>query len=158
MNTNPNLNHTILTRTAIAKSNRASSICCIASVLFFIFILAVPGFSQAADTTAASAAQDSTVAAPNEVVITETVAVAPAPVPNKGDVAWMLICTALVLMMCVPALALFYGGLVRTKNILSMLMQVFVLSLLSRYSGASTAIVLPLPKGMPFSEDLPDCF
>jgi Amt family ammonium transporter len=51
---------------------------------------------------------------------------APAPTPNKGDVAWMLTSTALVLMMSVPALALFYGGLVRAKNMLSVLMQVFV--------------------------------
>src|SRR6201995_1329640 len=47
------------------------------------------------------------------------------PVPNKGDTAWMLTSTALVLLMSVPALALFYGGLVRTKNMLSVLMQVF---------------------------------
>jgi Amt family ammonium transporter len=53
-------------------------------------------------------------------------AAAPAPTPNKGDVAWMLTSTALVLMMSVPALALFYGGMVRSKNMLSMLMQVFV--------------------------------
>jgi Amt family ammonium transporter len=53
-------------------------------------------------------------------------AAAPAPTPNKGDVAWMLVCTALVIMMSVPALALFYGGMVRSKNALSMLMQVFV--------------------------------
>ena len=50
----------------------------------------------------------------------------PAPTPNKGDVAWMLTSTALVLMMSVPALALFYGGMVRSKNVLSVLMQVFV--------------------------------
>src|SRR2546421_2389089 len=50
----------------------------------------------------------------------------PAPTPNKGDVAWMLTSTALVLMVSVPALALFYGGMVRSKNVLSMLMQVFV--------------------------------
>jgi Amt family ammonium transporter len=50
----------------------------------------------------------------------------PAPTPNKGDVAWMLTSTALVLMMSIPALALFYGGLVRSKNMLSVLMQVFV--------------------------------
>src|SRR6202165_4875239 len=49
-----------------------------------------------------------------------------APVPNKGDAAWMLTATALVLLMSVPALGLFYGGLVRTKNMLSVLMQVFV--------------------------------
>ena len=48
------------------------------------------------------------------------------PVPNKGDTAWMLTSTAFVLLMAVPALGLFYGGLVRTKNMLSVLMQTFV--------------------------------
>ena len=54
---------------------------------------------------------------------------APAPVamPNKGDTAWMLISTALVLMMSIPGLALFYGGLVRSKNMLSVLTQVFMI-------------------------------
>ncbi|MEQ1576645.1 MAG: ammonium transporter, partial [Hyphomicrobium sp.] len=47
------------------------------------------------------------------------------PVPNKGDTAFMMICSVLVLLMTVPGLALFYGGLVRTKNMLSMCMQVF---------------------------------
>jgi Amt family ammonium transporter len=51
----------------------------------------------------------------------------PAPVPNKGDTAWMLVSTALVLMMSVPGLALFYGGLVRSKNMLSVLSQVFMI-------------------------------
>src|SRR5262249_19041770 len=49
-----------------------------------------------------------------------------APAPNKGDVAWMLVSTAFVLMMSVPGLALFYGGMVRSKNALSVLMQGFV--------------------------------
>ncbi len=49
------------------------------------------------------------------------------PVANKGDTAWMLIASALVLMMSVPGLALFYGGLVRTKNMLSVLSQVFMI-------------------------------
>ncbi|HEY8102146.1 MAG TPA: ammonium transporter [Burkholderiaceae bacterium] len=51
---------------------------------------------------------------------------AAAPTPNKGDTAWMMISTALVILMTIPGLALFYGGLVRTKNMLSVLMQVFV--------------------------------
>jgi Amt family ammonium transporter len=51
---------------------------------------------------------------------------AAAPLPDKGDTAWMLTATALVLLMSVPGLALFYGGLVRTKNMLSVLVQVFV--------------------------------
>ena len=52
-------------------------------------------------------------------------AAAPALVPNKGDTAWMLVSSALVLMMSIPGLALFYGGLVRTKNMASVLTQVF---------------------------------
>ena len=48
------------------------------------------------------------------------------PVPNKGDTGWMMLSTLLVLMMAVPGLALFYGGLVRSKNMLSVLMQVMV--------------------------------
>jgi len=51
----------------------------------------------------------------------------PAPVPNKGDTAWLLVSSALVLMMSIPGLALFYGGLVRTKNMLSVLTQVFAI-------------------------------
>jgi ammonium transporter, Amt family len=51
---------------------------------------------------------------------------ADAPVPDKGDNAWMLVSTLLVILMTVPGLALFYGGLVRTKNMLSVLMQVMV--------------------------------
>ena len=54
-------------------------------------------------------------------------AAAAAPVPNKGDTAWMLVSSALVLMMSVPGLALFYGGLVRTKNMASVLTQVFAI-------------------------------
>ncbi len=49
------------------------------------------------------------------------------PVPNKGDTAWMLISTILVTLMVIPGLALFYGGLVRQKNMLSVLMQVFMI-------------------------------
>jgi Amt family ammonium transporter len=73
--------------------------------------LAVAGFADTALAQTAAAAP----AAP------------PAPVPNKGDTAWMLVSSALVLMMSIPGLALFYGGLVRTKNMLSVLTQVFAI-------------------------------
>jgi Amt family ammonium transporter len=53
---------------------------------------------------------------------------AKAPAPNKGDTAWMLTSSALVLMMTIPGLALFYAGLVRVKNVVSMLMQVFAIT------------------------------
>ncbi|MBS0544274.1 MAG: ammonium transporter [Proteobacteria bacterium] len=66
------------------------------------------------------------VAAPAAQAAAAAVAVA-APVVNKGDTAWMLVCTALVALMSIPGLALFYGGLVRAKNMLSVLMQVFVI-------------------------------
>jgi Amt family ammonium transporter len=49
------------------------------------------------------------------------------PVPNKGDTAWMTVATVLVILMTIPGLALFYGGLVRSKNMLSVLMQVMVI-------------------------------
>jgi len=52
---------------------------------------------------------------------------APAAVPNKGDTAWIMICTALVVLMTLPGLGLFYGGLVRSKNMLSVLMQCMVI-------------------------------
>jgi Amt family ammonium transporter len=81
---------------------------------------------MAQDKPAAPAAGAPAAAAPAAPAAAPSATPAPAPTPNKGDVAWMLTSTALVLMMSVPALALFYGGLVRSKNMLSMLMQVFV--------------------------------
>jgi Amt family ammonium transporter len=53
-------------------------------------------------------------------------AIAAAPVPNKGDTAWMMVATILVVLMVIPGLALFYGGLVRSKNMLSVLLQTFM--------------------------------
>ncbi|MGG7519384.1 ammonium transporter [Allorhizobium undicola] len=55
-------------------------------------------------------------------------AAAAAPVPNKGDTTWMLVSSAFVLLMTVPGLALFYGGLVRSKNMLSVCMQVMMIA------------------------------
>lgn len=61
---------------------------------------------------------------------TATVAAAAAPVMDKGDVSWMMTSTALVLFMTIPGLALFYGGLVRSKNMLSILMQTTMIACL----------------------------
>jgi Amt family ammonium transporter len=62
----------------------------------------------------------------------ETAAVSPAAAINSGDTAWVLMSTALVLLMTIPGLAFFYGGLVRRKNVLSILMQCFfIMCLLS---------------------------
>jgi ammonium transporter, Amt family len=92
--------------------------------------LAVLGFSGAVFAQAASApeaaASMAAAAAPAASAAAEAASAAPAPVANKGDVAWMIVATLLVIMMTVPGLALFYGGLVRSKNMLSVLMQVMV--------------------------------
>ncbi|MEQ1513524.1 MAG: ammonium transporter [Lysobacteraceae bacterium] len=61
-----------------------------------------------------------------EPAATEEPAAAPAQVADKGDTAWILVCSALVIFMTLPGLALFYGGLVRSKNVLSILMQCLV--------------------------------
>ena len=92
------------------------------TVLALTGALAFPGMAahaqdKPAEKPAATAQAQVPAAAP---------AAAAAPAPNKGDVAWMLVCTVLVIMMSIPALALFYGGMVRAKNMLSVLMQVFV--------------------------------
>ena len=61
------------------------------------------------------------------VASAEEVAAAITPTVNKGDTAWMIVATVLVILMVIPGLALFYGGMVRAKNMLSVLMQVFII-------------------------------
>ena len=91
---------------------------------------AAPAETKAAGTAASAAmpaASMPTVAAPATAVAPAAAASAPAaPVPNKGDTSWMMVSTILVILMTVPGLALFYGGLVRSKNMLSVLMQIMV--------------------------------
>jgi ammonium transporter, Amt family len=77
-------------------------------------------------------------------------AAAPAPVPNKGDTAWMTISTVLVLLMTIPGLALFYGGLVRSKNMLSVLMQVFVVTALILVLWVIYGYTVAFTAGNPF--------
>src|SRR5438045_4299082 len=101
-----------------SEENVMKKLCAFLAV---VLSLAFAGVTLAQDKPAA--APDKPAAAAPEAKKAEA---KPAPTPNKGDVAWMLTSTALVLMMSVPALALFYGGMVRSKNTLSMLMQVFV--------------------------------
>ena len=104
-------------------------------------LLAAPAFAAPVADAAAAAAE----AAP--AAFTPT-----AEMVNKGDVAWMMVSTALVLMMSVPALALFYGGLVRAKNMLSVLMQVLTIVCVAAlvwfgwgYSMAFTSTGTPFP-------------
>jgi Amt family ammonium transporter len=76
---------------------------------------------------AVSVALAQTPAAPAAPATTASAAPAPASKIDKGDTAWMLTSTALVLMMTAPGLALFYGGMVRQKNALGTLMQSFII-------------------------------
>jgi len=87
-----------------------------------------PAAAPAATSVAAPAdAAPPAATAPAAAVVAPAAAVAEVvPVPNKGDTAWMMTSTILVILMVVPGLALFYGGLVRSKNMLSVLMQVMV--------------------------------
>jgi ammonium transporter, Amt family len=83
-----------------------------------------PEVAASAAAMAPPAAAAAAAPAPAEAA---SAAAAPAQVPNKGDTAFMTVATALVILMTIPGLALFYGGLVRSKNMLSVLMQVFMI-------------------------------
>ncbi|MBH9551647.1 ammonium transporter [Inhella gelatinilytica] len=87
-----------------------------------------PAMADAASAVAAVvAASEPAMAVPAPAAASEAAAAAPvAPKFDKGDTAWMMVATLLVILMTVPGLALFYGGLVRAKNMLSVLMQVLV--------------------------------
>ncbi len=87
---------------------------------------AAPAAAPAAAAVDAPKAAEAAPAAVAAVAVPAAASAAPALVPNKGDTAWMTVATLLVILMAVPGLALFYGGLVRSKNMLSVLMQVFV--------------------------------
>jgi Amt family ammonium transporter len=86
---------------------------------------AAPASAEAKPEAAAPAAAASAPAA-TALAPAAAASAAPVPVPNKGDTAWMMVSTLLVILMAIPGLALFYGGLVRSKNMLSVLMQVMV--------------------------------
>ena len=88
---------------------------------------ALPAFAQEAVEKAAEGAAAATTAVAEAAPAAAAAFTPTAEMVNKGDTAWMLVSSVLVLMMSVPALALFYGGLVRTKNMLSVLMQVFMI-------------------------------
>ena len=90
--------------------------------------LALGTVSMAVSSTAYAAEEAKpAVTAPAAAAATPAAPAAPAAVPNKGDTAWIMICTALVILMTLPGLGLFYGGLVRSKNMLSVLMQCMVI-------------------------------
>ncbi|MFZ5708791.1 MAG: ammonium transporter [Pseudomonadota bacterium] len=85
-------------------------------------------------------------------------AAAMAGMVEKGDVTWMLVSSALVLMMSIPSLALFYGGLVRTKNMLSLLMQVFMIVSICSILWVTVGYSLTFTAGSPFIGGLSKAF
>jgi Amt family ammonium transporter len=93
-------------------------------------LLTAGTFAMAQAEAPAAAASEAKAAAPAPAAVVAAAdpaaPSAPALIPNKGDTAWMMVSTILVILMTVPGLALFYGGLVRSKNMLSVLMQVMV--------------------------------
>src|SRR5258707_5734542 len=106
-----------------SEENVMKKLCAFLAV---VLSLAFAGVTLAQDkpaTTPEKAAAEAKPAAAPEAKKEET---KPAPVPNKGDVAWMLTSTALVLMMSVPALALFYDGVVSAKKTAANLDEVVV--------------------------------
>jgi len=118
--------------------------------------LLLGGTAAMADTAAATAtatapAAEAKAAAPAAASAAPAAAAAtPAPVPNKGDTAWMTVATLLVILMTIPGLALFYGGLVRSKNMLSILMQVFVVTSLIYVLWAIYGYTAAFTAGNPF--------
>jgi ammonium transporter, Amt family len=93
--------------------------------------LGAVAFATPAAEAPAAAAPAEAAPAPVAAPAAEAPAAAPAaPVPDKGDNAWMLTSTVLVLLMILPGLALFYGGLVRSKNMLSVMMQVSTVAII----------------------------
>jgi len=110
----------------------------------------------ASATSAVSSVAADAPAAAAEVPPTPEAAAAPAaaapaaPDYNKGDIAWMLTSTLLVLFMVLPGLALFYGGMVRAKNVLSLSMQIFVTFCLISLLWAIYGYSLAFTSGSPF--------
>jgi Amt family ammonium transporter len=113
-----------------------------------------PAVAQAATDAAVAAAPVAAAEGPIRAPTAEQMA----GMVDKGDTAWMLICSALVLMMSVPALALFYGGLVRTKNMLSVLMQVFVIVSIAALVWVSWGYSLAFTSGSPYVGGLSKAF
>jgi Amt family ammonium transporter len=98
-----------------------------------LFLMAAPMMAVALGAVgmpAAALAQDPAAAAAAAAAAATAAAAPAAPALNGGDTAWMLISTALVLMMTIPGLALFYGGMVRKMNVLSTVMQSFAITCL----------------------------
>ncbi|MDF9392534.1 ammonium transporter [Methylococcus capsulatus] len=105
------------------------------------------GVTEIVETVVETVQQAATSAAPT-----------PTPTPDKGDTAWMIVATVLVTLMVIPGLALFYGGMVRAKNMLSVLMQVFVIFSLMAVLWAIYGYSIAFTEGSAFFGSLDKVF
>ncbi len=105
---------------------------------------------QAAIAAAASAAPPAAAAPAEAPAPAPAPAAAAAPKLDTGDTAWMLTSTALVLMMTIPGLALFYGGMVRKKNVLATVMQSFAITCLVTVLWYMVGYSLAFTEGSPY--------
>ena len=115
----------------------------LASVLFVLAVTLLPVESVMAQEAAAEAAP---AAAEEEATL------------NSGDTAWMIVATVLVLLMTIPGLSLFYGGLVRAKNILSILVQCFAITCLMTILWLIYGYTLAYGEGNAFIGDFSKLF
>ncbi len=149
----------------LKKVSRAGLFPLVAAVLLAV-VLSLPAF-QASDAQA-PAGQEATPAAPAAGAVT-TAAEAPPPpacdakilekcTPNSGDTAWMLTSMAIVLMMTIPGLALFYGGMVRKKNVGDTVMTSFAITCLISILWLFFTYSLAFRAGTPFIGGLDRAF
>ncbi len=122
-------------------------------------LLAVPILSGPAMAQGTTPSTNSSTAAPSAAPAADATPATPAAAAaeakiDTGDTAWMLTSTALVLMMTIPGLALFYGGMVRKKNILATLMQSFAISALVTVLWMVAGYSLAFTNGTPYFGDL----
>ena len=134
--------------TNLMKPSGQPALC--ASALGVSLFAGLPAWAQETATATTEAVAAGPIRAPDLAAMAGMV--------NKGDTTWMLVSSALVLLMAIPALALFYGGLVRTKNMLSLLMQVFMIVSLVAVIWVVYGYSLAFTSGSPYVGGLSKAF
>jgi ammonium transporter, Amt family len=131
----------------------------LASVVLGLCVLtSAPSMAQEASAPAATEAAAAPAAAPEAAPAVEEPAAAPTPTIDSGDTAWMLTSTALVLLMTIPGLALFYGGMVRKMNVLSTVMHSFSITCLVTVLWMVAGYSLAFGPGNAYIGDLSKAF
>ncbi|MBL8643935.1 MAG: ammonium transporter [Rhodospirillaceae bacterium] len=122
------------------------------------FAAAASAFAQEAATTATEAATTAAAAATEAAAEAAPAAAEVIPTINSGDTAWMLVSTALVLLMTIPGVALFYGGMVRKMNVLSTVMHSFAITCLISILWMVAGYSLTFTAGNAYLGDLSKAF